>query len=73
MKTYIFTLTDEAQAELALDERQEPCWVTAQGCSNFRYLKDIGCITGDFPGERTFGPINGIGAAEESVECTTQA
>jgi hypothetical protein len=73
MKTYIFTLTEEAQADPARFLPLIESELIAQGCSNFQYLKDIGCITGDFSGERTFGPINGIGTAEESLECTTQA
>jgi hypothetical protein len=73
MKTYIFTLTDEAQAEPARFLPFIESELAAQGCRNFQYLTEVGCITADFPGERTFGPINGIGSAEESVDCTTQA
>lgn len=73
MKSYVFTLTEEAYKS---QDRFVPIIeqaLNALGCVNFQNHNEVGCITADFPGEQSFGPIEGIESVEESVDCTTQS
>ena len=73
MKSYIVTLTDEAQSQPERFLPQIEAALSALGCGNFQYMPTVGVISVDFPSEVIIGPISGVEAFEESVEAHTQA
>ena len=72
MKTYVFTLTDEAQATPDKFVPTIQNIISTKGGFDFQHLVAIGCITANFASEQTFEPIDGVLAIEENIICTTQ-